>query len=294
MTDLVAQYLDYLAVELGLAGNSLAAYRRDLKQFVAYLLGRGIDGFRTVRPQHVLGFLTHERSRGLSTNSVARELAAVRMLFKYLAVEGHVPRNVTAPLRSPYLWRRLLDVLDVGDVDELLAAPDPDRPLGLRNRALLEVMYATGARVSETADLRVEDVNLEYGFARCFGKGSKERVVPLGRRAIAAVRAYLHGERPRLDRRDSERLFLTKSGNRMSRVRIWALIRELATRAGIAKHVSPHTLRHSFATHLLQGGADLRAVQEMLGHANIATTQVYTHVDQNRLKSVHQRFHPRA
>jgi integrase/recombinase XerD len=155
-------------------------------------------------------------------------------------------------------------------------------------------MYAIGARVSETADLRVEDVNLDYGFVRCFGKGSKERVVPLGRRAIAAVRAYLDSERPRLDRCDCERLFLTKSGNRISRARIWALIRELATQAGISKHVSPHTLRHSFATHLLQGGADLRAVQEMLGHANIATTQIYTHVDQNRLKSVHQRFHPRA
>jgi integrase/recombinase XerD len=294
MAELVARFLEYLAVELGLAENSLAAYSRDLRQFIGYLLGRGIDDFRTVRPQHVLGFLTHERSRGLSTNSVARELAAVRMLFKHLAVEGRVQRNVTATLRSPHLWRKLPDVLDVGDIDALLAAPDRDRPLGRRNRALLEVMYATGARVSETADLRVENVHLDAGYARCFGKGSKERIVPLGRRAIDAVRAYLADERPQLDRHGVGNLFLTKSGNRVSRARIWTLIRDLATRAGITKHVSPHTLRHSFATHLLQGGADLRAVQEMLGHATIATTQIYTHVDQNRLKTVHRQFHPRA
>jgi integrase/recombinase XerD len=294
MNELVELFLDYLAVECGLAANSIASYRRDLKRFCAYLSSRGKTGLGDVKSRDIVGFLTHERARGLSTNSASRALAAIRMLFRFLTVEGKVPKNVASTLESPHLWRRLPTVLDVDDVEALLNAPDPDKPLGLRDRAILEVMYATGARVSEAADLRVENVNFDFQFVRCFGKGSKERIVPIGKRAVAALRKYVGGPRPRLDRKGSPFLFLSKSGRRMSRENLWALVRKYALVAGLRKKVSPHTLRHSFATHLLEGGADLRSVQEMLGHVNIATTQIYTHVDKDRLRTVHKQFHPRA
>jgi integrase/recombinase XerD len=216
------------------------------------------------------------------------------MLFKFLAVEGKVPKNVASSMQSPHIWRRLPDVLNVADVEALLAAPDPAKRFGPRDRALLEVMYATGARVSEAAHLKVDDVHFDLGFLRCFGKGSKERVVPIGKRAVTALQDYIQGERLRLDRAHSPVLFLSKSGRPLCRESIWRLVRGYALRAGLNKKVSPHTLRHSFATHLLQGGADLRVVQEMLGHANIATTQIYTHVEKDRLKAVHKSFHPRA
>jgi len=294
VNELVELFLDYLAVECGLAANSIAAYRRDLANFCAWLAARKKPGFEAVRAHDIVGFLTHEKARGLSANSISRSLAAIRMLFRFLAVEGKVPKNAASTLESPHLWRRLPDVLDVGDVEALLAAPDLAKPLGVRDRAILEVMYATGARVSETADLKLADVNFDFRFLRCFGKGSKERVVPIGRGAVDAVMEYVNKVRPRLDRRGSPLLFLSKSGRRLARESIWALVRKYTRAAGLRKKVSPHTLRHSFATHLLQGGADLRSVQEMLGHANIATTQIYTHVDKDRLKAVHKKFHPRA
>lgn len=294
MTELVQLFLDYLTVECGLADNSVRAYRRDLARFCAYLETRRRTTFDAVKAHDIVGFMTHEKARGLSANSISRALAAIRMLFRFLASEDKIPRNVATTLQSPHLWRRLPDVLDVGDVEALLAAPDTSRPLGVRDRAILEVMYATGARVSETAGLRLNDVNFEVGFLRCFGKGSRERVVPIGQRAIAALKEYIATVRPKLDRRGSDLLFLTKSGGRLARENIWIRVRRYALAAGLRKHVSPHTLRHSFATHMLEGGADLRAVQEMLGHANIATTQIYTHVDASRLKSVHKKFHPRA
>jgi len=290
----IDEFLVYLAVECGLAANSISAYRRDLAHFRAHLTARGKRAFGEVRARDIVGFLTHEKARGLSSNSISRALAAVRMLFKFLVVEGHVPKNVASTLESPHLWRRLPGVLDVGDVEALLAAPDLSKPLGVRDRAILEVMYATGARVSETADLKLEGVNFDFRFLRCFGKGSKERVVPIGRRAVDALKQYVAEERPRLDRNGSPLLFLSKSGRRLGREAIWARVRKYALAAGLRKKVSPHTLRHSFATHLLQGGADLRSVQEMLGHVNIATTQIYTHVDKERLKTVHKKYHPRA
>lgn len=294
MNTLIELFLDYLAVECGLAENSIVAYRRDLGRFAEYLVVRKKTQFGEVRPQTIVGFLTHEKARGMSTNTVARELAAIRMLLRFLVVEGKVPKNAASPLRSPTLWRRLPNVLSVEDVDALLDAPDRSKPLGLRDRAILEVMYATGARVSETADLKQADVNFDFGFLRCFGKGSKERVVPIGVRAVEAVRTYVESVRPRLDRCESPLLFLSRSGRRLSRERIWVLVKRYAVAAGLRQKVSPHTLRHSFATHLLEGGADLRVVQEMLGHANISTTQIYTHVDKSRLKAVHKKFHPRA
>ena len=294
MNDDIEQFLEYLTVECGLAANSIGAYRSDLGHFCAYLAGRGKRAFREVRARDIVGFLTHEKARGLSTTSISRALAAVRMLFKFLTVEGRIPKNVASTLESPHLWRRLPDVLDVDDIEALLAAPDLSTPLGVRDRAILEVMYATGARVSETADLKLADVNFDFRYLRCFGKGSKERVVPIGVRAVDAVRQYVEEVRPKLDKKGAPLLFLSKSGRRLRRETIWAKVRKCALAAGLRKKVSPHTLRHSFATHLLEGGADLRSVQEMLGHANIATTQIYTHVDKDRLKTVHKKFHPRA
>jgi len=294
VNELVKQFLEYLVVECGLAENSIKAYRNDLRRFCAYLATRNKPGFEAVRPADIVRFLTHEKARGLSANSISRQLAAVRMLFKFLTVEGRVPRNPASPLQSPHLWRRLPNVLTVADVEALLEAPDTSRPLGVRDRAILEVLYATGARVSEAADLKLHDVNFDFGFLRCFGKGARERVVPIGRRATDALGEYLRTVRPALDRNASPLLFLSKSGRRLGREAIWARVRKHARAAGLRKRVTPHTLRHSFATHLLQGGADLRAVQEMLGHANIATTEIYTHVDASRLKSVHRKFHPRA
>jgi len=291
---LMELFLDYLVVECGLAENSVKAYRRDLAHFCAYLAARKKAEFGALKARDIVGFLTHEKARGLSANSISRALAAIRMLFKFLAVEGKIPKNVASTLQSPHLWRRLPNVLDVGDVEALLKAPDTSKPLGIRDRAIIEVMYATGARVSETADLTLDGVNFDFGFLRCFGKGAKERVVPIGRRAVEALKEYLRLVRPKLDRNGSRLLFLSRSGKRLSRETIWARVRRYALMAGLRKKVSPHTLRHSFATHLLQGGADLRAVQEMLGHSNIASTQIYTHVDKNRLKWVHKKFHPRA
>ena len=291
---LMELFLDYLVVECGLAENSVKAYRRDLAHFCAYLAARKKAEFGALKARDIVGFLTHEKARGLSANSISRALAAIRMLFKFLAVEGKIPKNVASTLQSPHLWRRLPNVLDVGDVEALLKAPDTSKPLGIRDRAIIEVMYATGARVSETADLTLDGVNFDFGFLRCFGKGAKERVVPIGRRAVEALKEYLRLVRPKLDRNGSRLLFLSRSGKRLSRETIWVRVRRYALMAGLRKKVSPHTLRHSFATHLLQGGADLRAVQEMLGHSNIASTQIYTHVDKNRLKWVHKKFHPRA
>ena len=294
MNKLVELFLDYLTVECGLAENSIKAYRNDLVHFCAYLAARKKADLAAVRARDIVGFLTHEKARGLSANSISRALAAVRMLFKFLAVEGAIPKNVASTLESPHLWRRLPDVLDIADIEALLDAPDTSKPLGVRDRAIIEVMYATGARVSETADLKLHDVNFDLGFLRCFGKGSKERIVPIGRRAVEALEDYVARVRPQLDKNESPLLFLSKSGRRLGRRDIWVRVKKWALAAGLRKKVSPHTLRHSFATHLLEGGADLRAIQEMLGHANIATTQIYTRVDKSRLKWVHKKFHPRA
>ena len=294
MDALVQLFLDYVVVECGLAKNTIAAYRRDLDHFRDYLSSRGKEDLASLKPHDILGFLAFEKTRGLSVNSVSRALAAVRVFFRFLSVEGKVPVNVASTLESPHLWHRLPDVLDLADVERLLDAPDTAQPLGIRDRAILEVMYATGARVSETADLRLDGLALESGYVRCFGKGSKERVVPIGASACNWLERYMRKVRLRLAKSPSPILFLSKSGRRLNRENIWALVRKHALAAGISKHISPHTLRHSFATHLLHGGADLRSVQEMLGHANIATTQIYTHVDKDRLKAVHKKFHPRA
>jgi integrase/recombinase XerD len=236
-----------------------------------------------------------EKERGLSPNSISRNLAAIKVFFRFLAANRFVRSDITDVLESPRIWRHLPDVLTIAEVERLLNSPRTGTYYGRRDKALLEVMYASGLRVSEAANLRTSDVNLEVGYVRCMGKGSKERIVPLGREARKAIDAYLKLARPRLSPEGaSDALFITRLGKPFTRVGIWKIIKQCTRRAKIKKEVTPHSLRHSFATHLLSRGADLRVVQEMLGHADIATTQIYTHVDSDRLKSVHKKFHPRG
>ena len=292
----VDAFLDYLTIECGLSVNTIQAYQRDLGRLAAFMdIDDDGQGWDAVTGDDVLAFLMAEKQRGCAVPTVSRALVAARMFFRYLSAERLVPQDPTEHLESPRLWQTLPEVLDRKAVDRLLAAPDPDHDrLPRRDRAVLEFLYATGARASETADLTLDSVNREGGYVHCIGKGRKERIVPVGRRALEALDTYLAEERPRLDRRGDGHLFLTHSGRRLGRETIWRLVKKYARRVGVSRRVSPHTLRHSFATHLLEGGADLRAVQEMLGHVDIATTQVYTHVDPSRLKAIHRKFHPRA
>ncbi len=288
-------FLDYLSAECGLSRNTLSAYGRDLRAFLTHLSRHGVASLERVTSTDVVDFLMREKRRGLAPASVARELVAVRMFYRFLTATNAVASDPSATLNAPKVWRTLPDVLSRRDVEELLAAPGDRTVMGLRDGAILEMMYACGARAQETVDSKPEDVNLEYGYVRLRGKGSKERIVPLGRVACDRLRRYLGEARPKLARPSSPNaLFLSRTGRKLNRERIWQVIRRTALKAGLRKSVHPHMLRHSFATHLLEGGADLRLVQEMLGHANIATTQIYTHVDAERLKTIHRKFHPRG
>lgn len=295
MIALVDQFLDYVSYECGLSSKTRAAYGSDLAQFSRFAQAAGVHAPRAVTRKLLLEFLEHERDRGLEMNSIARRLVAIKVFFRYLVQEGLLDKDVTAVMDSPRLWKVLPGTLSQREVDHLLGSVRGDDPLALRDRALLEFLYATGLRVSELADMTLDDLHLESGYVRCTGKGNKVRVTPFGEQARAHVVRYLNDVRPALAReRPLRNVFLTQRGTKFSRKTIWKHIRAYARRAGITKKVSPHTLRHSFASHLLANGAPLRMIQEMLGHADIATTQVYTHVDQNRLKSVHHQFHPRA
>ncbi len=290
-------FIDYLSAECGLSPNTLAAYRHDLEGFLGYLEHHGVTSLEHVGPGDVVDFLMREKRRGLASASVARQLVAARMFYRFLIAERLVAHDPCAQLNAPKVWRSLPDVLSRREVEQLLAAPAPRGTMGLRDGAIIETLYACGARAQEVVDLKAEDVNLEYGYVRLFGKGRKERIVPLGRPACERIRRYLDDARPKLAgtrHAVPPVLFLSRTGRKLNRERIWQVVRRLALKAGLKKSVHPHTLRHSFATHLLEGGADLRLVQEMLGHASISTTQVYTHVDAERLKSIHRKFHPRA
>jgi integrase/recombinase XerD len=295
MDVLLEQFLDYLSLERGLSDNTRNAYGSDLAAFVGFLTQQGIRSVNGVRRKHVIDFLLDGKSRGLSSSSLARRLVAVKVFFRYLLQEGLLDLNVTDDMDSPRLWKVLPETLTNKEVDALLAAPGEGQRYALRDRALLETLYATGLRVSELAQLRIEDVHFDEGYLRCIGKGNKERVVPLGASAKAHIRQYLQEQRPALAGPESgTTLFLSSRGRPFSRSGLWKLMRNYALKAALGKKVTPHTLRHSFASHLLANGAPLRVIQEMLGHADIATTQVYTHVDPARLKTVHARFHPRA
>jgi integrase/recombinase XerD len=291
----IEAFLDYLTVECGLSINTLQAYQRDLQRFSDHLGVSLPEEWQRVTADQVVGFLVAEKARGLATPSISRALVAVRMFFRFASSENIITHDVTEHLESPRLWMTLPEVLNHKAVEQLLAAPavGQDR-WPLRDRAILEMLYATGARASEVSDMTLQSVNREVGYVHAVGKGRKERIVPVGRPALEALDAYLTQERPKQDRRQDPHLFLTHTGRRMGRETLWRLVKKYALRAGVSRRVSPHTLRHSFATHLLEGGADLRVVQEMLGHVDIGTTQIYTHVDQSRLKAIHHKYHPRA
>jgi integrase/recombinase XerD len=295
MRALIDQFLDYVSLERGLSPNTRAAYASDLAAFARFLAGRGIASINAVRRSHLVDFLMESKERNLRASTISRRLVSIRVLFRYLQQEGLAASNPAAVMDSPKLWKILPDTLTVRDVDRLLAQPDPTTPLGARDRAILELLYATGLRVSELASLAAGDIRFEEGYVRCLGKGRKERLVPFGAAAREALRRYADEARPALLRgAEAGTFFVSRRRRPMDRRQIWRMIRARARGAGIGKNVHPHTLRHSFASHLLANEAPLRVIQEMLGHADIATTQIYTHVDAARLKSVHERFHPRA
>jgi integrase/recombinase XerD len=291
MNDFVLLYLDYLAVEKGLAKNSLTSYRTDLRRFGEWLDDRPLED---VRRQDVVRYFQSLRSSGISARSVARSLAALRGFFRFLVRERHLKHDPTENVENPKLWKTLPHSLQPSEVEALLAAPDRKTPDGLRDAAMLELLYATGLRVSELIRVKLDELELDAGFLRTFGKGSKERIVPFGDTARKAIAAYMERGRPHFNRRNDGHLFLTNRSRPMSRQTFWMKIVKYARQAGIRSHISPHVLRHSFATHLLENGADLRSVQLMLGHSDISTTQIYTHVSRARLQKLYDQFHPRA
>jgi integrase/recombinase XerD len=284
----VDRFLRYLRIEKGVAENTIQAYRHDLAMYSAHL--GSIDVLKA-QPDDVSKFLKFLYARKLKPRSATRAFVAVRGLHKFLMLERATTENPTANIEQPRWWKPLPHVLVFDEVDKLLAAPDCSTAKGLRDRAMLEVLYATGLRVSELIGLRMDGVNLEAGFVRCIGKGSKERIVPLGASAVAAVAAYLP---VRKVPRPTNYLFLSNRGDKLSRMAFWKILKSYGIQAGIKKKLTPHVVRHSFATHLLERGADLRAVQTMLGHSNISTTEIYTHVMRERLKEIYKSYHPRA
>jgi integrase/recombinase XerD len=295
LDDGIDLFLDHVRIERGLARNSVLAYGRDLAKFRRFAERQGLDEVGAVEMRHVLAFLVRLSSEKLAVRSQARLLAALRGLFRYLRAERHIALDPTAEIEPPRLGRRLPEVLSLDEVEQLLGAPDPSTPRGLRDAAMIETLYATGLRVSELVGLRRADVNLDHGFLVTLGKGRKQRVVPVGEVARERLRNYLASAWHGFDRgRNQEALFLTGRGGPMTRQGFWKLLRGYALQTGIRKPISPHKLRHSFATHLLERGADLRAVQAMLGHADVGTTQIYTHLSSRRLRDVHKKHHPRA
>ena len=289
------RFLDHVRLERGLADHSVEAYERDLVRYLSSLVTSGIDTVGRVTPKDVSDYVRLLDDIGLAASSVARNLTAVRVFHTFLVTDGLVEENPTENQRPPKVGRKLPEVLTIEEMGALLGQPDLDTDLGVRDRALLEMIYGVGVRVSEAVDLQKSQLVFDVGVVRVFGKGSKERIVPVGDQAQRWVRRYLDSARPSLTKPNSpSNVFLNFRGGRLSRMGIYKVLQKHVVGAGIGKDVSPHTLRHSFATHLLEGGADLRAVQEMLGHADISTTQIYTHIDREYLKEVHRTFHPRA
>jgi len=286
--------MDYLSVERGLAKNTLLAYRRDLDKYIEYLSQKGIKTSPQVNREHVSGFMFDLKKHDMSATTICRNLAAVKMFHRFLVRENLSKEDPTTLVDTPKLWMRIPSVLTQAEIESMIAAASGKGIQQIRDQAILEIFYASGLRVSELSDLKTTSINYEVGFVRAIGKGSKERIIPLGGKAREAVQRYLLRSRPRLLKEQvNDVLFLSRLGKKISRQSLWAVIKFYARKANIKKTIKPHTLRHTFATHLLEHGADLRSVQEMLGHSDISTTQIYTHVDKERLKSVHKQFHPR-
>jgi integrase/recombinase XerD len=290
-------FIHFLIVERGLAKNSIDSYQRDLKNYMKFV--QNVDSAKEwdeVQRVNITGFLSHLKNEGKSAKTIARHVASIRSFHQFLLREKVTEQDPSIHIESPKMERSLPKVLSIGEVEALLEAPQESTPLGIRDKAMLEVLYATGIRVSELIRLQLEDVHLKMGFVRCIGKGNKERIIPIGKTAIEVLEQYLMDGRPKLVRKKhkDDSLFLNHHGKRLSRQGFWKILKGLAAEAKISKELTPHTLRHSFATHLLENGADLRAVQEMLGHVDISTTQIYTHVTKTRMKDVYSKFHPRA
>ncbi len=295
MNALLETFLDHISLERGLSINTRKAYADDLGQFLGWLERKGVTSLSQVSRKQILDHLMEMKARGMSTNSISRHLVSIKVFFRFLQQEGLLDRNVTDTMDSPKLWKILPDTLSEKEVTLLLRAPDMRKPLGVRDRAMLEMFYASGLRVSELAGLKLANLHIEDGYIRVIGKGRKERVIPVAQDSSNILECYLKEVRPILcENQHVPEVFVSNSEKPLSRQRLWQIIKKYTKEAGIMKNVTPHTLRHSFASHLLQNGAPLRVIQEMLGHADIATTQIYTHVNPERLKSIHQQFHPRA
>ncbi|KUP06266.1 recombinase XerD [Bacillus coahuilensis p1.1.43] len=293
----VKDFLHFLQIERGLSSNTLVSYERDLKSYCNHLKNtEQIEDLNHVVRGNIIEFLAFLKDQGKSSKTIARHIASIRSFHQFLLREKITDHDPTVHIDTPKAERSLPKVLSLDEVETLLDSPNLQKPSGIRDKAMLEILYATGIRVSELIELNLEDVHLTMGFVRCIGKGNKERIIPLGNHAIMILKEYLEKARPKLrsSKYRTDALFLNHHGNRLTRQGFWKILKGLATKANIQKELTPHTLRHSFATHLLENGADLRAVQEMLGHADISTTQIYTHVTKTRLKEVYSKFHPRA
>ena len=295
MKQILDQFLNHLSVERDVSANTIDSYRRDLNGYLNFLCDIKVDSVGAIAAEHVTGFIAGLSRKGLAANSIARKLSSLRGFHKFLAAEGYCDVDPTSTLESPRQWRKLPGVLSVKEVERLLSQPKGDAPLVVRDKAILEFLYATGVRISELIHIKRKNLLSEVELVRVMGKGRKERIVPIGKEAIRSAHRYLREVRPKLaGERSEDVLFLNRRGSPFSRMGLWKLLRKYVNQAGITKRVSPHTIRHSFATHLLKGGADLRAVQEMLGHADISTTQIYTHLDREYIKQEHRDYHPRS
>ncbi|MDD4939345.1 MAG: site-specific tyrosine recombinase XerD [Candidatus Omnitrophica bacterium] len=294
MNEFVETFLNYLSVERGLSRNTLISYNDDINAFLDFLKGNSIESLSSTKKNDITDFMLSQKGKGLSANSVARRLAAIKSFYRFLVRERILKSDPSNLVDSPKLWKKIPQTLSANEVDALLAQPNIRTSQGIRDKAVLETLYATGMRVSEAVNLKTQNVNLDVGFLRCIGKGNKERIIPLGKKAIGSIKRYIGSARAeQLKKKESEFLFLSRLGKKISRQSLWKMIKKYAKQARIKKPIKPHILRHSFATHLLERGADLRSVQEMLGHANISTTQIYTHVSGERLKAIHKMYHPR-
>lgn len=295
LEQLQKEFLDYLSVERGLAPNTLEAYRQDLGIYQSFLKSRKYADLADVERKEIIDFLFEQKHRGYVASSIARRLVTVKLFHRFLHREGFLRKDVTSVLESPRIWKKLPKFLSLGETVRMIEAPSSRSLEGLRDRAILELLYATGMRVSELVHLKTDDLNLQAGFLKCLGKGSKERIIPIGRKAREAIQTYFKKvERTNCPVSNRAYLFRNARGGPLSRQWIWKMVKKYGKKTRLGKGLSPHIFRHSFATHLLEKGADLRVVQELLGHSDISTTQIYTHVTRDRLKSVHERYHPRA
>lgn len=295
MEILIDHFMQFLSVEKGLAANTLESYQRDLFAYTDFLKHQGVSEIGASNRSHIVSYLVTLQKKGRATATLSRNLASIRAFYQFLVRDRHLEHDPSVHLETPKIEKRLPKVLSLEEVETLLEGPDLGQPSGLRDKAMLELLYATGIRVSELVQLNMGDINLEMGFLKCMGKGSKERMIPLGKMAISVIQLYIETARLRLLKAGGgTALFVNHLGKRMTRQGFWKIIKKYALQSGITADITPHTLRHSFATHLLENGADLRSVQEMLGHADISTTQIYTHVTRSRIKDVYAKTHPRA